>query len=84
VANTRDNQDRRDRKEAALREQWAAALACTTTWAWLCGSCVVALGAALIGVDVMVWWHDDAVSYRGESMCVIIQYTVDVEMLLLG
>lgn len=65
VVNTRDNQDRRDRKEAALREQWTAALASTTKWRWLCAGCVESLGPMLIGSDVSVWWHDDALSYRG-------------------
>lgn len=64
--NARDNQDRRDRKDATLREQWAAALAAKSSWAFLCASCIDALGASLIGTDVIVWWHDDEVSYRGE------------------
>ena len=67
VLNTRDSQDRRDRKEASLREQWAAALACTHQWRFLCGACVLALGPALVGTEVMVWWHDDALSYRGKN-----------------
>lgn len=35
------------------------------SWSWLCPLCVQDLGAALIGVDVTVWWHDDAQCYRG-------------------
>lgn len=34
-------------------------------WSWLCPQCVQELGNALIGVDVTVWWHDDAQCYRG-------------------
>ena len=63
--NPKDSPERRDHKEAVFREQWAAAVACTNKWRWLCASCVTTLGAALIGADVMVWWHDDTQAYRG-------------------
>lgn len=55
----------KDGKEAVLREQWATALASVLTWKWVCGSCVELLGAQLVGADVLVWWHDDKIPYRG-------------------
>lgn len=66
AVNTHDSKERRERKVATFKEQWAQALQITTLrWSWLCAQCIAELGAALIGVEVNVWWHDDMGGYRG-------------------
>lgn len=48
-----------------FREQWAVACAALHPWQWICGTCVEVLGGRLVGADVLVWWHDDKLAYRG-------------------
>lgn len=71
--NTKENFSRREKKEIALREQWEVAVGvyevecreAAKHWKWICPDCIVEQGSSLAGTEVNVWWHDDALAYRG-------------------
>lgn len=65
VVRTKDGMETRKKKEDRFREQWDDAVNNMAAWNWVCPTCLSKLKDKMVGLEVKVWWHDDAQSYRG-------------------